>query len=96
MSAAGVEGLQAFLVVRDGQSVGKKLVGIRIVKLDGSSVRFVDGVALRTLLPWAVGYIPYVGVWLMAIDILFIFRKNHRCLHDLLAGTRVVKVATSR
>ena len=38
-----------------------------------------------------VSMIPLVGVLLVWVDILMIFRRDRRCAHDLVAGTRVVK-----
>jgi len=39
-----------------------------------------------------VSQVPQVGGLIGLVDILFIFGKERRCLHDLLAGTRVVNV----
>ena len=30
--------------------------------------------------------------WLLFVDVLFILEKDRRCLHDRLAGTKVVRV----
>jgi hypothetical protein len=34
-----------------------------------------------------LGIIPFYGF----VDVLFIFGQERRCLHDLIAGTRVVQ-----
>jgi hypothetical protein len=34
--------------------------------------------------------IPGVGRWMPLIEILFIFGEERRCVHDLIAGTKVV------
>jgi uncharacterized RDD family membrane protein YckC len=39
-----------------------------------------------------VALIPVIGGFLPLVDVLFIFRHDRRCIHDLLAGTNVVKV----
>ena len=37
-----------------------------------------------------VAQIPYIGAFLILADVLCIFREDRRCLHDHLAGTRVI------
>ena len=60
---------------------------IRIVKVDtGENGGFVTNVLVRTILNGLIGIIPLYGL----IDILFIFRGDKRCIHDLIAGTKVV------
>ena len=41
------------------------------------------------------GAILYVFVVVGLVDIALIFRRDRRCLHDLIAGTKVVAVARS-
>jgi uncharacterized RDD family membrane protein YckC len=48
---------------------------------------FVPHVALRAWLVTLIGIIPLFGL----VDILFIFREDKRCIHDLIAGTRVIQ-----
>jgi uncharacterized RDD family membrane protein YckC len=38
-----------------------------------------------------LGSIAYVGAGIQLFDILCIFRADHRCLHDLIADTVVVR-----
>jgi len=47
---------------------------------------------LRYALVQASVLLPLVGKASRLIDTIFIFRENRRCLHDLIAGTRVVKI----
>ena len=93
--AAGFLGLlviQTLLLVRRGQSLGKRALGIRIVKVSDESVPgFAKVVLLRMWLPGLIAGIPYVGVVLSLVDSLFIFRDDRRCLHDLIAETKVIK-----
>lgn len=82
---------QVFLLSMQGQTIGKKLMGIRIVRYtDGSNPGFFRSVLLRAWVPNVVSVIPLVGL----IDTLFIFGKERRCLHDYLAGTKVVEVSS--
>lgn len=82
--------LQAVLVSTRGQSLGKVWLRIKIVKTDGSRVGFVSGVLLRSWLMSATLLIPYVNVVIALLDSLLIFREDRRCLHDRIAGTKVV------
>lgn len=81
---------QLVLLYRSGQTVGKKIVGIRIVRVDGSRASFPRLLFLRYGVPTLIGMIPYVG-WIFSLaDPLFIFGESRRCLHDMLAETIVV------
>jgi uncharacterized RDD family membrane protein YckC len=86
---------QIYRVSTTGQTLGKKWVGVRIVKLDGSPVTFTTVFLLRGFVPGLIGAVPYVGAVFSLVNILFIFREDRRCIHDLIAGTRVVEVPTA-
>jgi len=94
----GIIGFVAFALVHgyflnaNGQTIGKKIVGMRIAMLDGSVPPLWRTLGLRYLPVTLVQLIPTVGGLLGLIDILLIFRDNRRCAHDLIAGTKVVKV----
>jgi len=89
---AGLVLLQATLITVRGQTVGKMLTRIRIVRAkDGSAAGFVHGFLLRGFLPRCLRHVPFVGVLFWFVDNCFIFRDDHRCLHDLMGGTKVVK-----
>ena len=47
-------------------------------------------IGLRYLPFWVVGQVWVIGPILSLANPLFIFREDRRCLHDLLAGTKVV------
>ena len=65
-----------------------KAVDIKIVKYDtGKNGGFVTNVLLRAIVNGIIGIIPFYGL----VDILFIFGEERRCIHDLIAGTRVVE-----
>lgn len=75
-----------------GQSIGKLLTGIQIVRSgDGSKAGFIKAVLLRWFLFAIIESIRFVGPVLMFANILLIFRKDRRCMHDLVADTRVIK-----
>jgi len=48
-------------------------------------------VGLRYVPVWLASSIPFIGGFLALIDILFIFREDRRCVHDMIAGTVVVE-----
>ncbi len=79
---------QWYLIATTGQSLGKKWLGVRILRQDGSLPGFVYGVVLRS---WVLQAASSVCGLVNIIDALFIFREDRRCIHDMLAGTRVVK-----
>lgn len=84
------------LLTMRGQSVGKLLAGIRIVRAaDGGRAGFVKAVLLRWFLFAVIESIQFIGPVLSLSNILMIFRQDHRCLHDLVADTRVVRARPS-
>ena len=95
-----VLGIALFLLVngyflsKNGQTVGKKILDIKIVDLNGSKPEFVSLITKRYLPVWVVTMIPMIGTVLSLIDVLFIFREDKRCIHDHIAGTMVVENTT--
>lgn len=85
-------GIQAVLIATTGQSIAKKLLGMRIIRMDGSPVGFLRGVLVRSWLFAVVTQIPGIGGLIALVDSLFIFGAEQRCLHDMLADTKVVLV----
>jgi uncharacterized RDD family membrane protein YckC len=72
------------------QSIGKRMLGIRVVKMDGSRVDFVSAVVLRSWVPGFIGAVPYLGACVGFIGYLMIFGDQQRCLHDHIANTKVI------
>ena len=85
-------GLQWYLISTSGQSVAKRMLGMKIVKVTGDDVDFVSGVIMRSWVPAFIGAIPLVGHIFSIVDPLFIFGDEHQCLHDRIAGTKVISV----
>ncbi len=78
------------LLSRYGQTVGKRIVGVRIVRSDGSRASLARLFWLRMALPGVVAMIPLVG-WLFELaDMAAIFGDERRTLHDRIADTIVV------
>ena len=83
------------LVYLYGQTFGKRAMSIRVVRTDGARVAFSRFIFLRWLPIAMIGSIPFVGWIASLLDPLLIFRESRRCLHDDIAGTRVVTAASS-
>jgi len=78
-----------YLLSTQGQTIGKRAFKIRIVSFeDNSNPGFAKVVMMRVVVNAILCIIPLYGL----VDLLFIFRQDRRCIHDLLAGTHVVKV----
>lgn len=83
----------AVLLIRRGQTIGKLLVGTRIVRTDGSRAGAARLIGLR----YGIGSLltAHPVYWLVlayaALDSLLIFRASRKCLHDTIADTIVVR-----
>lgn len=73
-----------------GQTIGKRVAKTRIATMDGKKPDVYDLVFKRYGFVSVLGLIPMVGPFLIWADILVIFKKDRRCLHDLMAGTQVL------
>ncbi len=84
---AGFLIMETVMLAKDGQTLRKKALRIRIVKKDtGQNGGFVTNILLRFVLNGILGLIPFYALE----DILFIFGQDRRRLHDMIAGTKVV------
>jgi uncharacterized RDD family membrane protein YckC len=89
---------QIVLVARRGQTIGKRVVGIRMIT-SGGDIPSVWRVFFLRWLPFVVAAVVLdyalklrgIGNLVHVVDALFIFQPNRRCLHDLLADTHVIK-----
>jgi uncharacterized RDD family membrane protein YckC len=84
--------VNAHFLRTNGQTIGKKLVGIRIVTLDYAVPDLKRTLLLRYGTMWGVSIVPGIGALLSLVDILFIFNTPRRCVHDHIAATKVVRV----
>lgn len=82
-----VIGIHIFLLYKAGQTIGKRIMGIRITRPDGSHPSLWRSLALRYVLNGFLIAIPLYAL----IDPAFILQPERRCLHDYLAGTIVIK-----
>jgi uncharacterized RDD family membrane protein YckC len=84
--------VQGYPLLTASQTWGKKLIGTRIVRTDGSPIAFGRLVGLRYGVPSLFGIVPALGQLWGLVDALFIFRESRRCLHDQIADTIVIKI----
>lgn len=86
--------LNGYLLARQGQTLGKRLLGMRIVSAkDGQILPFWKILFLRHLSMSLLGQIPLIGGLFALLNALLIFRKDRRCFHDHLAGSKVIRVS---
>jgi uncharacterized RDD family membrane protein YckC len=83
--------ITATLVHTNGQTIGKKWLGIKVVRKDGSRASLGRIFWLRYLLSTVIGIIPMIGSLYGLVDALFIFGDARRCVHDHLADTIVIR-----
>ena len=84
--------INCVLIAKSGQSLGKKVVGTRMVDQNsGETVGFVQGFLVRTFVFQLITGIPVVGGFVALADIVFLFTEGNQTLHDRLAKTRVVR-----
>lgn len=84
--------LHGYLLYVDGQTIGKRALGIRITRPGGLRVDFARLMGLRYLPVSVTTLIPFAGQLIGTVDVLFIFSASRRCLHDRIADTIVVRV----
>ena len=83
--------VNGYLLANRGQTVGKMMLSMRIVSFQDNRILPVGRLlGLRYIPQWVIGSVPVVGGLLALVNILFIFGEQRRCVHDLIAGTKVV------
>ena len=86
-----VWGLTFYWVNKYGQTIGKRWVGIKVMRTDGTPAGLGRIFWLRNVVNDLFSVIPVVGRLYFLVDSLFIFGAEKRCLHDRIADTIVVK-----
>ena len=81
---------------RDGRSVGKRVMGTRVVRTDGSPVSWgfnfiVRAVLVKGLVVGIAGQITF-GIFTLVNYLWPLWDKERQALHDKMASTYVVKV----
>ena len=83
-------GIQAFMLAKSGQSIGKKLTKIKIVDAETSEkVSLMRAFTLRSFLFIILNllFMPFITI----LDHAFAFGEKRQTLHDKLVKTKVVK-----
>jgi len=79
------------LVSRYGQTMAKRLLGIKVVRKDGSPAALSRIFWLRNVVNTLIAMVPLVGGIYSLIDALMIFSETRQCIHDRLADTIVIR-----
>jgi len=84
--------IHGYFLAKSGQTIGKKIVGTRIVRFEDN-----ERMSLPKLL-----FVRYLSMMLMSfvtllqlIDYAFVFGERRQCLHDKFAGAHVINVNES-
>lgn len=83
-------GIQAFMLAKSGQSIGKKLTKIKIVDVEsGEKVSLMRAFTLRSFIFIILNFLfmPFITI----LDHVFALGEKRQTLHDKLAKTKVVK-----
>jgi hypothetical protein len=84
-------GYPAFAETRwNGQTVGKRICGLRVLTVEGAPVRFRHS-AIRSLMMIVDFFLPPIGVTATCVSLL---NKRNQRLGDLFAGTIVLRERT--
>jgi uncharacterized RDD family membrane protein YckC len=83
--------IQGYFLATRAQTIGKMALNIKIVTLDGKNAGLGRILLLRMLPISLVSIMPMIGSFVGVADSLFVFRADQRCIHDHIAGTRVVR-----
>lgn len=83
--------IDLILLARNGQTIGKKLLGIKVVRTDGSPVSLFRVFFLRYVCNTFLTLIPIAGPLYSLVDSLMIFSESRRTVHDRIADTIVIR-----
>jgi uncharacterized RDD family membrane protein YckC len=76
-------------IVWSGYTIGKKIMGVRIVKVNGDSVGF--GTMLLRLVGGGIVYGITFGIAAIVSAVMVAARDDKRSIHDFIAGTYVTR-----
>ncbi len=80
-----------YLLMNRGQTIGKYLLKIQMVGDDGELVSLSRIFMMRYLLFWIFSMFPILS-YISIFDCLMIFGEQKKCLHDRVAGTKVISL----
>jgi uncharacterized RDD family membrane protein YckC len=79
-----------WVFLQKGQTIGKRMLSIRIVRKNGEPATASRIILYRILPLQLVAQIPFIGGLAALIDSLLIFRSERNTLHDDIADTKVI------
>ena len=81
--------IQAIFLTNKGQSIGKYLIGIKLVREnDGQEGGFNNNVLLRTILNAILCLVPIYRI----VDLIMGLSQSQKCIHDRMSNTIVVDI----
>lgn len=84
--------INGYFLMSAGQTLGKKLLSIRVVRDGDTEVPDLTTTYFkRIFITQLLSLIPILGGLYALVDALMIFSADQKCLHDQIAGTRVIK-----
>lgn len=83
--------LNGLLLIQRGQTLGKMMLSIKIIKEDCTPAD-ASTLLIRYAVYFMGNLIPVIGTLFGLINVLFIFGDRKQCLHDRIANTIVVNV----
>ncbi len=84
-------GINYKFLINNGQTIGKIILKIKIVDLN-NELPTKSSLLKRYSFYFLPPYIPVIGGIISTLNILFIFGKEKRCIHDIIAKTRVINI----
>ncbi len=84
--------LHGYLLAKHGKTIGKLALNTRIVDRQTNQIPpFWPLIGKRYLWYWIATSIPILNILVILVNALLIFRDNRACLHDDIAGTKVIR-----
>jgi uncharacterized RDD family membrane protein YckC len=87
---AVVLAIDLVLMARYGQTIGKRIAGVRVVRSTGERASLSRLFWARSVLPALLASIPIAGWLFGTLDSLAIFSRERRTIHDRIADTIVI------
>lgn len=91
LAALGIGIYNLILFHRQGQTLGKRIMAVKVIRSNGDRCSLARFIFMRSFLTGLLGAIPFIGFFVSIADPLLIFRESRQCLHDTIADTIVVK-----
>jgi len=83
--------INAYFLIKSGQTIGKKALGIQVVSRDNHQLLSPGKIIGIRYILVQIGYIiPGIGGLFALADALSIFTAEKRCLHDYMTGSIVI------